>query len=293
MITVTILKGIPASGKSTWARQKLDEHPGMYKRINKDDLRAMLDHSHWSKGNEAFVLKVRDMLIIEALKEGKHVIVDDTNLDPKHETHIREMVSEYARESERSIKVEVKEFNITLEESIARDAKRPVPVGEKAIRSIHNRYVAPIGRIPFYRQQDTTLPKAIICDIDGTLALINDRSPFDASRCEQDLVNEPVLKIVNQYAKAGFVILLLSGRSTEHRIQTTNWLSAKGIAYDALFMRQQGDMRKDSIVKKELYEAHIQDIYYIEFVLDDRNQVVDMWRKEIGLPCLQVYYGDF
>jgi predicted kinase len=293
MITVTILKGIPASGKSTWARQTLDANPGMYKRINKDDLRAMLDNSYWSKGNEAFVLKVRDMLIIEALTEGKHVIVDDTNLDPKHEARIREIVSEYARESERPIKVEVKEFNVTLEESINRDAKRPVPVGEKAIRSIHNRYVEPVGRIPFYRQQDTTLPKAIICDIDGTLALINNRNPFDASRCEQDLVNEPVLNIVNQYAKAGYIVLLLSGRSSEHRIQTTNWLSAKGVSYDALFMRKQGDMRKDSIVKKELYESYIQGFYYVEFVLDDRNQVVDMWRKEIGLPCLQVYYGDF
>ncbi|QHT65430.1 AAA family ATPase [Rhodocytophaga rosea] len=293
MITVTILKGIPASGKSTWARQMLDQHPGMYKRINKDDLRAMLDNAYWSKGNEAFVLKVRDYLITEALKEGKHVIVDDTNLDPKHEARIRELVSEYARENDRQIKVQVKEFNVTLEESIERDAKRPVPVGEKAIRGIHNRYVAPVGRIPFYCQQDTSLPKAIICDIDGTLALINDRNPFDASRCEQDLVNEPVLNIVNQYAKAGFVILLLSGRSSEHRIQTTNWLSAKGVSYDALFMRKQGDMRKDSIVKKELYESHIQGIYYIEFVLDDRNQVVDMWRKEIGLLCLQVYYGDF
>lgn len=74
MITVTILKGIPASGKSTWARQMLDEHPGMYKRINKDDLRAMLDNSYWSKGNEAFVLKVRDILIIEASKGLRSLI---------------------------------------------------------------------------------------------------------------------------------------------------------------------------------------------------------------------------
>jgi predicted kinase len=293
MLTVTILKGLPASGKSTWAKKMLDEHPGMYKRINKDDLRAMLDHSHHSKGNETFVLKTRDWLIIEALKDGKHVIVDDTNLDPKHEARIREIVHEYARDAERQIKVEVKEFNATLEESIEWDAKRPAPVGEKAIRSIHSRYVDPVGRMPFYTDQDASLPKAIICDIDGTLALIHGRNPFDASRCESDLINDPVVNIVRHYKSLGYTIILLSGRSTAHRVQTLNWLSAHQIPYDLLHMRNEGDMRKDAIIKKELYEKHIKGMYYIDFVLDDRNQVVDMWRKEIGLLCLQVYYGDF
>lgn len=58
-------------------------------------------------------------------------------------------------------------------------------------------------------------------------------------------------------------------------------------------MRPKGDMRKDSIIKKELFEAHIKDKYYIEAVFDDRNQIVDTWRKEIGLTCLQVNYGNF
>jgi predicted kinase len=293
MLTVTILKGLPASGKSTWSRQMLDEHPGMYKRINKDDLRAMLDNAYHSKGNEAFVLKTRDWLIVEALRDGKHVIVDDTNLDPMHETRIRELVASYAREEQRQIKVEVKEFNTTLEESIQRDAKRPAPVGEKAIRHIHSRYIAPVGRMPFYSQQDKSLPKAIICDIDGTLALIHGRNPFDASRCERDLINEPVVEIARQYKNLGYTIILLSGRSAAHRIQTLNWLSAHQIPYDQLHMRYEGDMRKDAIIKKELYEKHIKGHYYIDFVLDDRNQVVDMWRKEAGLLCLQVYYGDF
>ena len=44
-------KGLPASGKSTWAKQYLDDNPGT-KRVNKDDLRAMLDNGKWSKRNE-------------------------------------------------------------------------------------------------------------------------------------------------------------------------------------------------------------------------------------------------
>jgi hypothetical protein len=57
-------------------------------------------------------------------------------------------------------------------------------------------------------------------------------------------------------------------------------------------MRKYGDFRQDSIVKQEIYEQLIAPDYDILCVLDDRQQVVDMWR-EIGLTCLQVAPGDF
>lgn len=57
-------------------------------------------------------------------------------------------------------------------------------------------------------------------------------------------------------------------------------------------MRPEGDIRKDSIVKREIFENYIRDYYNIQFVLDDRNQVVEMWRS-LGLKCLQVQEGDF
>ena len=57
-------------------------------------------------------------------------------------------------------------------------------------------------------------------------------------------------------------------------------------------MRKTGDNRKDCVVKREIFDAEIKDKYYIKFILDDRNQVVDMWRK-MGLTCLQVADGDF
>ncbi|MGH7203736.1 MAG: AAA family ATPase, partial [Candidatus Levyibacteriota bacterium] len=53
------------------------------------------------------------------------------------------------------------------------------------------------------------------------------------------------------------------------------------------------DFRKDAVVKKELYETHISGKYEVLFVLDDRDQVVEMWRKDLGLPCFQVDYGNF
>ena len=74
---IIILKGLPASGKSTWAKEQVEKSQGGCKRVNKDDLRTMIDDGKFSKGNEKFVVQIRNNLIVEALKAGKHVIVDD------------------------------------------------------------------------------------------------------------------------------------------------------------------------------------------------------------------------
>ncbi len=92
MKQVIILRGLPASSKSTYAKSLIDSQPNKYKRINKDLLREMLDNSHWSKDNEKFILNMRDILIIQALENGKHVIIDDTNLASTHITRITQLV---------------------------------------------------------------------------------------------------------------------------------------------------------------------------------------------------------
>ena len=143
----------------------------------------------------------------------------------------------------------------------------------------------------------TIKPKAIICDLDGTLALLGDRSPYDASSCEDDLLNAPIAHILEVYAHQtlhDIKLILLSGREDKYRKPTENWLKKHNIThYDALYMRKTGDKRKDTIIKKELYKKYIDNFYDILFVLDDRDQVVDMWRKDLGLTCLQVAYGNF
>jgi hypothetical protein len=70
-------------------------------------------------------------------------------------------------------------------------------------------------------------------------------------------------------------------------------LKAFDISLSALFMRITGDIRKDSVVKKELFDANVKGKYHINFVLDDHDQVIDLWCLELSLPCLQVNYGDF
>jgi len=74
--------------------------------------------------------------------------------------------------------------------------------------------------------------------------------------------------------------------------QTMDWLIENEVDFDELHMRNPGDQRKDSVVKREMFDEFIKDKYNVLFVVDDRDQVVEMWRS-MGLTCLQVNYGDF
>ena len=293
MKIVLLLKGLPASGKSTFARKLIDENKGMWKRLNKDELRAMLDNSEHSVANEKFVERVRDMMLVEALKEGKNVVIDDTNLADRPVERITQVVQRYIKNTGQQVQIELKEMETSLEDALARDEVREKKVGRDVIMKMYKTHILKDERGPHYQAQDETLPPAILCDLDGTLAIIHDRSPYDAQRCESDLLNEPIAEIIKTYAALGTKIILISGRDEAARRPTMNWLVYNKIAYDALYMRATGDARKDSIVKKELYEAHVKGQCFIKFVLDDRNQVVDLWRLDLGLPCLQVNYGDF
>lgn len=140
------------------------------------------------------------------------------------------------------------------------------------------------------------LPKAIICDLDGTLALLGERSPFDTDKAVDDALNTPVANVIEVYAhqtKFPIDLILISGREEKSRKITEDWLKKHKIThYKALYLRKNDDFRKDYVIKRQIYERHIKDKYDVVFVLEDRDQVVKMWR-EIGLTCFQVAYGDF
>jgi len=279
MSNLLMLKGLPASGKSTYAKKLVDKG---WVRVNKDDLRAMLNNSKWSKNNEKFVLKVRDFIVSDAISLGKNVVVDDTNFEEKHEEDLRKIANVYGAN------FEIKFFDTPLKTCLERDSSRPNPVGSKVINDMYKKYLRP--------QQEYIppegKPKAIICDIDGTLAEITDRSPYDYTKVKQDILKEPIASILEKFAGDLYTIILLSGREDSCRDDTLEWLADNGVDFDYLYMRKTGDDRNDAIIKKELFEAHVEKNFQVFFVLDDRNRVVDLWRS-LGLTCFQVQEGDF
>ena len=275
-----MLKGLPGSGKSYWAKEQVEKSNGKIKRVNKDDLRAMIDAGKWSKENEEAILAVRDILITKWCSSGLSVIVDDTNFAPKHETAL----SKFAINN--SYDFEVKFFDTPLDVCIRRDAARATPVGKKVILEMYSQYLRSEAK---QNPCDRTLPSAIICDLDGTLALLGNRDPYDASRCEEDGVNHILAHMLYLLSIRDKSIILLSGREDKYRPQTVSWLNQNGIDYTSLYMRATGDRRKDAIVKKEIFEKSILPNFYIEAVFDDRAQVCRMWHS-LGLPLFR--FGD-
>jgi hypothetical protein len=141
---------------------------------------------------------------------------------------------------------------------------------------------------------DPSLPASWIVDVDGTLALRKypgGRDPFDMTRVGEDTPNEPVARLVAAL-EAQALIVVMSGRDESARADTEAWLDRHGIAWDSLHMRATGDQRKDSVVKEELFRLHVAPKHWVQGVVDDRKQVVAMWRS-LGLMCAAVAEGDF
>ncbi len=316
-----ITRGLPASGKSTWATKYILENQN-FVRVERDLLRDQLFGNRyyskpvdWNMSDEEFkaylsmrentVTKVQTAMVISAFAAGKSVVISDTNLRAQH-------VRAWAKlAASKGAEVEIKEFNVDLDTLISRDKARAdiathLSVGESVIRkmwndSTHKGKIRPVDLSkelsgspsvePYDNPND--LPKAIIVDIDGTLAKMGNRSPYEWHRVGEDSPVDSVIDAVHAASMFNRKVIIMSGRDSSCREETVKWLNKNlGISWHKLFMRAEGDNRKDDLVKYELFNQNIRDKYHVRYILDDRDQVVAMWRK-LGLACFQVNYGDF
>lgn len=132
---IIFLKGLPASGKTTWAKQFCNSDPN-YIRINKDDIRELLGNQKYNYEFEELVLKIQRFIGVSILNYGKSIVVDDTNFSPKHKQYW-EQVSK-----DKNCKFIIKFFDIPLQECIERDFKRGKGcVGPKVITDMYNKYL--------------------------------------------------------------------------------------------------------------------------------------------------------
>jgi len=300
MSKLRIQRGIPASGKTTDALLWVSESPETRARVNRDDIRYQLFGKYWGV-DELAVTKVQDASLRALLKAGKDVVLDNTNLAASYVKKTLKLAAEFGAE------VEFKDFPITYEDAVTRDLGRDRRVGYKVIKSFFDRYT-PNGKMPPIPTIDAKastafepyvytpgLPHCIIVDIDGTLAHMDDRrGPYDDTKYHLDRFDEVLGRLSFWWAQSENAdVIVLSGRDDAYREATDKWLHANRFNfYEALYMRSAGDTRNDAIVKNELFEKHIAGRYNVDFILDDRDRVVNMWRAK-GLKCLQVAPGDF
>lgn len=268
--------GIPASGKTTWAKEEA-EKLGIV-RVNKDDIRDELHDGVWSKSNEKEVVETQECLIREMLDKGHDVIVGNTNFG--WEDRLRALADEYGAD------FEIKDFtNVPLHLCLERNAHRDKKVPNRVIKDMYYKYV---NKAPIYEMGDY-----IICDIDGTLAHMEGRNPYDGTKVHEDIVDLPVMVVLDSLKTCNYKVVIVTARDGKYLEVTEKWLKDQCINYDHIFIRTAGDNREDALVKKEIYTEGIEPMFGKPlFVLDDRDRVVKMWR-ELGLKCLQCEPGDF
>ena len=146
--------------------------------------------------------------------------------------------------------------------------------------------------------------KIVIFDLDGTLALIDSRRAislkmngkldwdkfFDPNNIQLDDPNTHVIQMT-KLLSSDYRIWILSGRSDATQQATIDWLSDNDVHYDHLVMRPQNHLYLPDNDLKQMWLDNI-GVDNLAMVFDDRNQVVDMWRKN-GLTTFQVADGDF
>jgi len=293
MKKMIVLIGIPGSGKSTFAN-KLAKEEGFI-RVNRDDIRMSCFGTEHNPAIEGSVTAIEQNIIKTALKSGKSVVIDNCNVKQSYR-------NEFMKIAESIGDVEYEEIIVKTspEECMKRNEKRdrkvPIEVIAKFAKEGKNTIwgnYKPV-KVTFskkeanYLVQNDALPRAVVCDNDGTLSLLNGRNPYDASTCDQDLPHIHVVEMIKLMFKNGYKILFVSGREEKYRDQTIKFYEKylPGVEYE-LYMRPTGNSEKDVIIKQRIYDQHIKEKYYISAWFDDRLQICK-WLYEAGFPLFRV-----
>ena len=275
--------GISASGKSTWADEFKKENPS-FQIICRDDIRKnilLLKNityknmwSVWKWKWEKEVTRLQEIMIDDAIKNNNDIIIADTNLnDDRRASFIRKLEALGFSTSE-------KFFPIELKTAVRRDLERKNPVGFEVIYTQWLKARPPVV-------QDENKPKAIIVDVDGTLAKMVGRTPFQWELVGTDECNTIVRDMVTGLAeKQNLDIIVMSGRDGVCYEETEKWLTRHNVDYKILLMRNTNDQRDDAIVKNELFSHFVNPYYNVVAVFDDRPKVCREWRA-MGLNVIQ------
>lgn len=273
--------GVSGSGKTHWATQQ------NMRVISRDDIRREILGlgykenlwAHWkfTKKAERNVTNIQHQQIQEAAASNQDIIIADTNINPKTREKLTAMLQELGYD------VEEKVFKTSIWNCLANNFDRVDEVSENVIwGQWHSMNVQ-----GFLDEDIIPVDQIVVCDIDGTIAAMGERSPYDYSKVHLDTVrHEVALAALGLCESLGAEIVFVSGRELICRRETYDWISANVTSEFTLFMRPIKDNRPDTEIKREIYDTFLKDKEIVA-VFDDRPCVVDMW-NDLGLPVFAV-----
>lgn len=302
MKKIIITIGISGSGKSTYAKKLAFENPN-YRIVNRDKIRELLFgyteadiHYYYKRldlrDRENEVTKYENTLIKEILADNKIPIVDATHLEKKYVTRFHQFNCE----------LEIVWLDCELDVAIERVSKRDRTVEPEIIKKQFIKYVKlksefEVNPSIFHNFAEPIIndfekPNCVVFDIDGTLSHFNGRMPYEWHKVDTDLPDEHILGLVRNLKAQNVPIFICSGRSSKCYLITKQWLEHYLYFDDfTLLMRDEKDNRPDYLVKHELWKK-ICETHYIDYMVDDREQVVN-YARTLGFKVLQCEYRNF
>lgn len=298
-----LTRGIPGSGKSTWAKAWVAEDPEHRVRLNWDDMRNMMG-PYWVPSREP----INKHMLWAGLNMAAYctrpydIVIDNMNLNPKDWKQYEEWITTYNQsmnsdETNTQYVLEFKDFFISLDECIRRDTMRANPIGEKTIKDIWRRYkhfiqTSEVERLVENLRPYTNKPKCVIVDMDSTMCFNVTKRPWYGEGAAEGMINDVPNQGVVDLVKAlqnTYPIIVVTGRDTSQAKVTKQWLANHGIAPEEFYFRTEGDYRKGVEVKTELINQ-VLDKYDIVTVFEDCEPIVKAFRA-MGLTVLQPNNG--
>lgn len=286
MSKLIVICGPPGSGKSTVSKRFSDIG---YVYINQDD-----------QGKEEHLKQ-----FYIAINSNRDVIVDRMNFNKQQ----RSRYINIAKQKNYNVEIIVlhESYDTCYERMLKRENHPTIKTKEDASKAL-DFFFSKYERVEDSEADEVlrVWPQnkkldAIVCDLDGTLCNIEHRRQYVQNgnkdwrsfflNMDKDLVNKPVMDIINKFSNT-HEIVYCSGRPDSFKDKTVKWLEDNNAPIGNLFMRRRNDFRQDNIIKEVILDFELLTRYNIEFCLDDRNQVVKMFRDR-GITVLQVADGDF
>jgi predicted kinase len=293
-----VFRGLPGSGKSTEAEKLVQSDPDRWVRVNRDDIRFELYNKYvilnskgeMDKNAENHVTEVEKRRMNDAFKAGKSVVSDNTNLG------IKTVKKHIALAQSHGVKVTHQDFPVPLEEVQRRNAARSRVVEPWVINRMHKQSMGPNGEFHLFPGSYPLRPfvkpaskeHAVVYDMDGTTTDISGirhfvrgkYRNFDAFHRSSLFCppNQDVLDMMHDTAAAGLTNIVVTARNREYEDVTVKWLDDHNAPFSNIYMRKDGDQRKDNIVKAEILEDILVD-YDVVHAVDDRPEVIEVWHS--------------